>query len=282
MMKRSSSPVAVLGAVGLCLASAGCGESREKVYSQGWNEGYREGLAEGRKEGAVRAEANHQGKWGLIGLAIGGALGAAVVALATRKHLADQWQRRRRRKEVERFIGTCRVDLDSELHAEVMGIARKKASLVDRLDHDDGPLIAALHDRLRPEFVRLDTRLLELAALLQQLRDLRRETVTGAAARARVCPSGSGETELPESAALRGLEERRRNELRKNSANIERCESQLAGLATFLDELHMRLGNLKTIEQADAFERFEKDAGEEIDALASVFASTLASLSQGR
>ena len=80
---------------------------------------------------------------------------------------------------------------------------------------------------------------------------------------------------------MRSLQEQRRAELSRNAANITRCECQLAGLAAFLDELHMRVGNLKTIEQAEAFDRFERDVGEEIDALGAVFESTLAALSRG-
>lgn len=258
----------------------GCGKTPEAAYAQGWNEGHEAGVAEGRDEGRFEAEAGHQGRWGMIGLAVGGLVGASLVALATRRHLAAQWRIRKRRKEVVRRVGHCKEDLDADLHAEVLAIARKSAELRERLGRDDGPLITLLHDRLRPDLARLDTQLLEIAALLQQLRDLRRESVTETEAAA----GGTNPSPPPvagepaEAATLRELRAQRREAVAKNAQNIARCESQLAGIAAFLDELWMRLGNLKAIEQADAFARVEREVGEEIDALGAAYEATLARL----
>ena len=123
-------PIWILVALAFCLV--GC-DGGEKAYAKGWNDGYEEGRVAGVEAGKAEAEVDHQTRWGWIGLGIGALRGGAVVALLTRKYLAEQWRRRQRRKEVERFVGTCKAELDADLHADVMVIARKKAALRDRL-----------------------------------------------------------------------------------------------------------------------------------------------------
>ena len=63
------------------------------------------------------------------------------------------------------------------------------------------------------------------------------------------------------------VEKRRAETLRRNVENMDRCAMKLDTLGSFLDHLAMTVENLRTVQEEDAFERFEGQVSREIEDL---------------
>lgn len=270
-----------------CLA--GCGKTYEEAYDEGHKDGhdagFQEGYAEGKKTGAAQTAANYETKWGFIGLPIGLLIGGALVAFFTREFIASQYQAWKRRRKVTTLLTHSPVDLDPDLHDRVMQIGLRKKKLEDELARDNGKLVETFHGRIHLRLRNMDDSIVKIAALLQQLKTIRHEVaVDERAVRRNIAKlqktldgldKGSEASEIEEAIEI---ETARLRAAAKNEENIRRCDLKLSMLNGFLDNLIITVGNMRTIEEQDTFERFEHEVSQEVEQLENVFESALANL----
>lgn len=293
-MKRLNTPrwhrVWLIGLLALVLAAlAGCGRSDNSAVRQAEERGYHAGFEQGEKagyrRGVMAAERALEWRWGWIGLLAGGSAGLGLVTLFRWRAISEEKRRRRNRREVERLVKQCDIDLDDALHREVTAIGRKRAALEEKLSQDESPLVREFRERLGSCFRQMDDQLIRLATLLQQLRhiqenmnleprELERQIRELEGDRGGTC--NADERQGLEAA----IEAKRRTltEVMTSQSNIRRCEHKLAALDSFLDHLTMRLGNLKTVEEYDAFTQYEGEVGKELDGLQETIQRTLSEL----
>lgn len=271
----------------LCLAGmAGCGDSSyEEGYDDGLVEGYETGYNEGVRDGTSKTTLKYESQWGLTGLGLGTLLGGGLVALLTRRYLAERYRAWSNRKQVSKWVGQCEVELDDDINARVVQIGRRKQRLEEELEQGGGRLVAAANVPLIGSLSELDDGVLKLATLMQQLRNIRNEVgIDPLSANERVTQL-RGSIERAESSAQRAeleqalaVERQKLSAAERNQANLRRCEMKLDSLHAFLDRLIMEIGNMRTLEEQGAFEQFEGQVGQELDQLRQTYEKTLSNL----
>jgi len=267
---------------------AGCQDDYEKGYEAGLSEGYETGYARGAEIGAMATAVRYEGGWGLVGLAVGFLVGVLLILLFTRRYVLSEWGKWSRRRQVSALLSQCGVDLDPDLHERLMRLGVRKRKLAAELSRSDGKLVEMVYDRVRLDLRQMDDSIVQLGGLLQHLRDIHAEAPLDVALleqrigdleRQRASASVEDDAAVIEEAVE--VERRRLDAARKNAANRRRCELKLDMLEGFLDDLTITAGNLRTIEQQEAFEQFENKVSREVSELGAVFERALTDLLNG-
>lgn len=286
--KKRLTNLLTLAAV-LSLLAVGCKSNYQKGYDKGYKKGYSEGREDGYEKGksigALETTARYEASGGLAGAAVGFALGAGLALLFTRRYVASEYRKFRRRRKVSTLLSRCEVDLDEDLYKRLVKLGERKQKLQEDMERDKGTLVEAAYGRVHSRLKRMDDRMVRLAGLLQQLRNIGDEVplnenaiqrgIAKLEARREEAVNPKEKEEIAEAVEM---EKRRLNAALKNKENIRRCDLKLNMLDSFLENLTVAVGNMRTIEQQDAFERFEEDVSKEVADLEILFDRALSEL----
>ncbi len=271
--------------VALSLGLTGCTDTYEQGYKDGLAEGYETGYNEGTRDGSSLTALKYESQWGLWGLFSGTLLGGAIVALLTRRYIAAEFQKWRRRREVTLALRKTEVDFDEDIFERVVAVGIRKRRLEEELSRDGGHLMGAAQVPLVGTLAGFEDGVLKVATLLQQLRRIRTEvTVDDAKQHARLkrleqsLSHTADHAERNEITGALEIERQKTEAAKKNAANIRRCELKLESLNTFLDNLIIHVGNIRTAEEQSAFDNFESQVSGEIAALQRTYEETLRNL----
>ena len=280
---RVISLLCLVSLVLLCLV--GCGDAYKDGYKKGLADGYEVGYDEGKEAGATQTAVAYEGRWSVIGLPIGLIIGGALVALFTRRFIASEYGKWRRRRRVAALLAKCTVDLDTDLYERVLRTGLRKQKLEEELERADGKLVEVFHDRIHESLRAMNDSIVKVAGLMQQLMTIRDEVALDEeAVRKRIVDLEEtlgridNVDEAIEIKEAIEIEASRIRAAARNEENIHRCDLKLTMLDCFLDNLIITVGNMRTIEEQDSFERFERDVSREVENLESVFENALASL----
>jgi len=220
-----------------------------------------------------------------MGLGVGFLVGAVLVIFITRRYIASERAKARRRRKVAKLLSACPMDLDPDLHARVMQIGLRKRRLEEELERTSGKLTEMVYHRVSLHLKQMDDAIVQLASLLQKLWNIRKEidfkekdVEKKIAKLAKNRESAATEEERKEIDDAIEVEKRRLDSAEKNFENIRRCDRKLTMLDSFLDNLIISTGNMRTIELQDSFERFEESVGKEVSDLEAIFERTLSEL----
>lgn len=285
--KDTSLRIALLLLLGLT-GLTGCAsddEKLERAREEGYRQGHRAGIQEGITLGTKDATARYERHGALRGLLIGILLGAGVLALATRKYIAARYRGVHQRRQVKALLSDCETELDDDIYQRVVNIGLRKNALVEQLRQDKSVLVSQLFSSVSYRLKQMDTGIVRLAALLQQLRTSMknltgdeqtvRKSIAELRKREETADSALEKEELQQAIAVETL---RFETLGRTAENIRRCDLKLSTLSSFLDNLTLSVGNLRTVEEQDSFERFEAEVGRGMQDLESFFERTLGEL----
>ncbi len=250
-------------------------------YKQGYNKGYADGLSRGQ---AVQIPTT---KYAIRGFVFGILLGAVVVVYPSRRLIAAEFRKWRRKHQMRRLLGNCAVNLDPDIYSRVLEIGLRKKRLEDDIERDGGKFIQMFDVKMRAHLQRMGESIVELATLMQQLRDTRAQIAGDEAAStaeikrleglARQSSDDKEKTDLEEAIAVHRM---KLAALHKNEVNSRRSEVKLSTLSGFLDNLIIEMANMRTLQSHEVFEKFEQEVCKEIEHLENVVERTLADLAK--
>ena len=260
-------------------------ERLERAHKDGYRQGHRQGLLEGVQQGDREATKRYETRAAWRGMALGILIGAGMLALATRKHIGERYRAARDARQVRRLLSECPKELDEDIRERILDIGLRKRRLEEELKTDESVLVAQLFANVSYRLKQMDTGIVRLATLLQQLRDTeKRVSVDRKAVTRRLAElkrqqgKAGGEREREALEQALEVETLRLQTLEQTTGNMRRCELKLDTLSAFVDNLQMAVGNLRTVEAQDAFERFETEVGQSVKDLESFFDRTLGQL----
>ena len=283
---------------GVALWACDSGElqkERAAGYEDGYTSGHEigralgrdEGYAKGREDGAHETTVEYEKQGATVGLLVGLLVGAGLVVFLTRRYVIAELRDATRRRRVKKLFGGRGAPLEEPLYSEVLSIGLRKQALEDEMAGDPGELVRELRERLRPNFALMGKRIVQLAGLLQSLRSEQKSIsldevalgrrITELDARLSALEPGPERSQVEE--ALH-IERRALDAFRKNTANIRRCELKLTSFRSLLDGIAMELGNLRALDQDDAFDRFAEQVHRAVDELDQTFQIALAELAE--
>jgi len=259
------------------LAVLGCPDRDYNAYKKGYDKGYKEG----RSEAVALYERSGVTRGFFVGVLIGG----AIIAFFTRKYIAAEYRRFHRKRQMKRVLGACGIPLDPDIHQRVLEIGIRKKKLQDDLQRDNGRFVELFGDKMHEHLDRMGRCIVDLATLMQQLRNMRgeisgdeavcREEISRLQGLAEQSADPSEKAEFNEAIAIQNM---KLAALEKSQANARRSEAKLSTLSGFLDKLIIETANMRTLESHDVFEKFEHAVCREIEHLESVLENALADL----